>query len=241
MKQQQLALPLGWRDGGRFADYHAGHSNAASVAQLRQALQAGDQALLLHGPAGVGKTHLLLAALAEYPGRGRYLALQRPAAEAVGLLLSAADCSLLCLDDVDRQLGEREVEVALFDAYNQVRDRQGCVLLSACQRPTREQFALPDLASRLLGATSLPLCALDDTELAAAWQARARQRGLDPDPAAVDWLLRHRRRDFHSLIEALDRLDEAALAARRRLSLPFVRGLLGEAVNESGPSGQAQD
>lgn len=241
MKQQQLALPLGWRDGGRFADFHPGDSNAATLAQLRQSLQAGDQALLLHGPAGVGKTHLLLAALAEHAGQGRYLALQRPANEAAGLLLAARDCSLLCLDDVDHQLGQRDVEVALFDAYNEVRDRRGCVLLAVCQRPTRERFALPDLASRLLGATALPLCPLKDAELAAAWQARARQRGLEPDPAAVDWLLRHRRRDFHSLIEALDRLDEAALAARRRLSLPFVRGLLGETINESEPAGHARD
>jgi DnaA family protein len=227
LTQVQLGLPLGWRDGGRFSDFHAGQSNRACVEQLRACLAAADQAILLVGPSGSGKTHLLLAALAECPmGDGRYLALDRPVPECLGLLQAQPAVRLLCLDDVDRHIGQREFELALFDCYNRIRDQHGTILLSARARPSAAQFALPDLASRLLGATVCLLKPLNDLELASAWTARARQRGLEPDPAAVEWLLRHQPRDFKSLILALDRLDSAALAARRRLSLPFVRELL---------------
>ncbi len=227
MSHPQLGLPLGWRDGGRFHDYHPGLSNRASVAQLRAVLDEGDQAILLCGPEGSGKTHLLLAAVAEgATDAGRYLALDRPLPECLGLLQAQAAERLLCLDDVDRRIGQCEFELALFDCFNRIRDQHGTILLSARARPAREQFALPDLASRLLGATVCLLKPLSDEELADAWTARARQRGLEPDPAAVEWLLRHQPRDFKSLINALDRLDSAALAARRRLSLPFVRELL---------------
>ena len=107
----------------------------------------------------------------------------------------------------------------------------GSVLMSACSRPLATAFSLPDLASRVLGATALALQPLDEAELEQAWTMRARLRGLDPDAAAVRWLLRHQRRDFRSLMQALDRLDETALAAQRRLSLPFVRQCLGEPAN----------
>ena len=103
--------------------------------------------------------------------------------------------------------------------------------MSASSRPLATAFSLPDLASRVLGATALVLQPLDEAELEQAWTMRARLRGLDPDAAAVRWLLRHQRRDFRSLMQALDRLDETALAAQRRLSLPFVRQCLGEPAN----------
>ena len=191
---------------------------------MRGCLSSGDQAILLVGPSGSGKTHLLLAALAECPiGAGRYLSLDRPIEECLALLTALPPLALLRLDAVDRQFGRREVELALFDSFNRVRDHAGTVLLSTSRTPTAECFALPDLASRVLGATRCLLRPLTDVELAAAWTERARARGLEPDPLAVEWLLRHQPRDFKSLIHALDRLDSAALAARRRLSLAFVR------------------
>jgi DnaA family protein len=231
----QLSLPLGWRDGGRFRDFHAGQGNRDCVEQLRACLAAGDQAILLVGPSGSGKTHLLLAALAECPiGGGRYLSLDRPAEECLALLTTLPPLTLVCLDDADRHIGRRDVELAMFDSFNRIRDHAGTVLLSAARVPSAEQFALPDLASRLLGATRCVLRPLSDEELAAAWIERARARGLEPDPLAVDWLLRHQPRDFKSLIRALDQLDSAALAARRRLSLNFVRAQL----RSSEPDGQ---
>ena len=226
----QLGLPLGWRDGGHYEDFHAGDSNAATLTQLRQILAQEQQAVLLHGPAAAGKTHLLLAAQSASAG-ARYLGLRRPLAQAVGLLGVGGDERLLCLDDIDAHLGAREFEIALFDRFNRQRDQAGSVLMSACSRPLATAFSLPDLASRVLGATALVLQPLDEAELEQAWTMRARLRGLDPDAAAVRWLLRHQRRDFRSLMQALDRLDETALAAQRRLSLPFVRQCLGEPAN----------
>lgn len=223
MSHPQQSLPLGWRDSGRYSNYHAGQSNHACVEQLRALLAMGDQAILLVGPSGSGKTHLLLAAQAECPLDSRYLSLDRPAQECIALLSAQPALALLCIDDADRQLGRRDVEVALFDCFNRIRDQAGTVLLSAAHVPSAEHFTLPDLASRLLGATRCLLRPLNDEELASAWTERARARGLEPDPLAVDWLLRHQPRDFKSLIRALDQLDSAALAARRRLTLPFVR------------------
>jgi DnaA family protein len=47
------------------------------------------------------------------------------------------------------------------------------------------------------------------------------------DDAALDWLLRRVGRDLTNLTQLFDRLDRAALAAQRRLTVPFLREVLG--------------
>ena len=62
----------------------------------------------------------------------------------------------------------------------------------------------------------------------AVLEERARRRGLALEPAALDWLLRRAGRDLAGLTALLDRLDQASLAAQRRLTVPFLREVLGD-------------
>ena len=56
---------------------------------------------------------------------------------------------------------------------------------------------------------------------------RASARGLDFDAAALDWMLRRCSRDLGTLTALFERLDRASLAAQRRLTVPFLRQVLG--------------
>ena len=42
----------------------------------------------------------------------------------------------------------------------------------------------------------------------------------------LEYLMKRVPRDLHSLFEILDELDEASLAAQRRLTIPFIRDAL---------------
>ncbi len=222
----QQPLALSWRDGGHFHDYYPGHSNADAVALLRQALGEGDCSICLHGPEGSGRTHLCLAAADAAGDAGYYLSLRRPRVEALALLEQQGAVPLLCLDDAHRLLGDRDSEKVLFDVHNRVRDGGGTLLYTQRGDVADNDFALADLRSRWRGAIQIHLRALSDQELAKGWSERAKLRGLQPDPAVISWLLTHRRRNFSDWMDTLERLDRAALAAGRRLTLPFVRGLL---------------
>ena len=68
--------------------------------------------------------------------------------------------------------------------------------------------------------------ALDERERVLALQLRSRHRGLDLPDDTAQYLLRRSRRDMASLYELLDRLDKEALRAKRRLTIPFVRGVV---------------
>ena len=55
---------------------------------------------------------------------------------------------------------------------------------------------------------------------------RAQRRGLLLDEAALEWLLKRVDRDLAGLTGLLDRLDQASLAAQRRITVPFLRKVL---------------
>jgi len=60
----------------------------------------------------------------------------------------------------------------------------------------------------------------------AALRLRAAARGFELPVGTARYLLRRCPREAPSLFALLDRLDRASLAARRRLTVPFVRQLL---------------
>ena len=99
-------------------------------------------------------------------------------------------------------------------------------MLAAQAPPALLPWALPDLGSRCAAGAVFQLRVLDEAEQHAALQLRARLRGLELPDETLQWLQRRLPRDMRTLYELLDTLDEAALAAQRRLTVPFIREVL---------------
>jgi len=133
---------------------------------------------------------------------------------------------LVCLDDIDVVAGDADWEAALFALLNQVFDSGGQLVVAAKTAPRESSIRLADLASRLSRLPVFRVRALDEAERVEALQLRARHRGLDLPDETANYLLRRSRRDMASLYELLDKLDLAALRAKRRLTVPFVRDVL---------------
>ena len=93
--------------------------------------------------------------------------------------------------------------------------------------PRECPIELPDLQSRMARLAAFQVRALDDEQRIAALQLRARHRGLELPDETASYLLSRSRRDMASLYELLDKLDHEALRAKRRLTIPFVREVLG--------------
>ena len=100
------------------------------------------------------------------------------------------------------------------------------MLFAASAGPSELGIGLPDLRSRLGACTQFALKALDDAERRAVLREQAAARGIELDAAVLDWLFARYARDLGALTDLLDRLDHASLAARRRITVPFLRGLL---------------
>lgn len=224
----QLPLALRAPPDQRFERYVDAPSGL--IEQLR-ALAEGvvHASMFLCGPHSCGKTHLLLAACAQAEASGRsavYLGLRglRGRIQSVTQGISA---ELIALDDLEAVIDTREDALALFDLYNAQRDGGRSLLLAASDPPDALSVALPDLRSRLAQCMRWQLPTLDDGGRVRMLQQRAAARGLEFDPAALDWMLSRCNRDPGSLAALFEQLDRASLAEKRgRLTVPFLRQVL---------------
>jgi DnaA family protein len=245
---KQLPLGIRLRERALFASFVAGE-NRVVLEQLRAMaspsppvalagapLAAPARVAWLCGPPGVGKSHLLQAVCAE---RGRdgavtaYLPLAALRAHGPAVLEGWQDARLLAVDDLAIAAGDPSWEQALFSLYRESEERGATLMAAAIDPPTRLPFTLPDLASRFAAATVLSLRALDEAGQRAALRLRAHARGLEMPEETAIYLQRRYRRDLRSLYGLLDTIDEAALQAQRRLTVPFIREVLGPAAGET--------
>lgn len=200
-----------------------------SFAQTGQATAHG----YVHGGSGSGKTHLLLATCAHVREAGvsaAYLPLAKLGARALAALHAGSDAQVIAVDDVQAIAGQPEAEQALFHLHNHASANGNRLLYSADVIPTELALSLPDLRSRLGQCTRMRLPGLDDAGRTRLLRERAEQRGLAIDEAAIEWLLRRASRDPSALTALLDQLDHASLAAQRRVTVPFMRQVLGAQV-----------
>jgi DnaA family protein len=200
---KQLALPVRLRAEAIFESFSAG-PNQEVVSALRA---SGNLPIWLWGARGSGKTHLLQAACA-----------------AAGS--AAAAYFPIGIDDVEAIAGDRRWEQALFELFNEALELRTRLIFAGAVPPSALQWALGDWRSRAAACIVYQLRELDDAGRLEALRLRALQRGLQLPPETADYLLRRMPRDLTSLLGLIDDLDEASLAAQRRLTIPFIRDAL---------------
>lgn len=231
----QLPLALRLDPGATLASFHPG-SNRGAVSQVRAAAR-GPEWLFLWGPPGTGKSHLLNAACHAAGTHNRtacLVPLERNAEWEPAALAGLHGTDLVCLDGLDAIAGLRAWEEAVFHLLNGLREAGGSVLMAARGRPVSLEIGLPDLRSRLGWGTLVRLRPMDDEDKLAALRLRAHERGLElPDDAAA-YLIRRVARDTPTLFDLLDRLDAASMAAKRRITVPFVREVLEDSGHGAG-------
>jgi DnaA family protein len=228
---RQLTLGLFAHAPVDFDTYFAG-PNEEALRGVRSWAEtaAGAWCVLLWGPPGSGKSHLLQAAVSAVDERGAscmYVPLREAQRFGPGIMDGLDSLQVLCVDDVEIVAGDKAWEEMLFALYNQLQASGRRLLLSANCAPQSLSFGLPDLRSRLSSALVYHLDQLGDDDKQAALIQAAGRRGLNlPEPVAA-YLLRRLPRDWPGLSSALDRLDHASLSAGRALTVPFVREVLG--------------
>lgn len=224
----QLALPLKLQDHAVFESYWPA-GNEPLVAFLRAIAATGDgPGGWLWGAEASGKTHLLQAVCERSGDSALFLPLRDFVDAGPEILEGLASRQFICLDDVDVVAGDADWELGLFNLYNQLNDAAGVLIVSANATPRACDFSLADLASRFSRLPAFHVHALDESELINALQLRARHRGLDLPAETAKFLLTRMKRDMASLYAMLDKLDTAALKAKRRLTVPFVKEVLGQ-------------
>jgi len=225
-------LPLGVRlpDRAVFASFLPARNLQAveHLQRVSRAELAGTSWIC--GSAGTGKSHLLQAVCvaANESMRTGYFPFAQIAPLGIEALEGLPQLDCLCCDDIDRVVGQLDWERALFGLFREIDERGARLVVSAASPPALLQWALPDLGSRFTSSAVFQLRTLDELERQQALQLHAHVRGFELPDDTARWLQRRFPRDMRTLYTLLDTLDEAALAAQRRLTVPFIRTVLSE-------------
>jgi DnaA family protein len=227
----QIPLPFPAPKHFTFATFRAG-ANREAVEQLHRAAAGTDpRNVYLWGAPGTGRTHLLHAACNACSAAGRralYLSMLMRAELAPAALEELEQYQLVCIDDLELAAGDHDWELALFHLFNRMREAGHPLLMTGASAPQGIPLQVPDLKSRLSWDMVYRLAPLDEQERFAALRERALLRGMEMPDDVVDFLSRRISRDLRSMLDWLDRLDEESLAAKKKLTVPFVRSLIGE-------------
>lgn len=119
-------------------------------------------------------------------------------------------------------------EEDLFHAWNAAVASRRPLLIVADVAPPEWQVALPDLASRLAATPRVAIRQPDDELLRGLIERGLGRRGLAAPPSLTAWVCAAIERSYLGAAHAIDALDRAALAGRRRLTLPLARQALGQ-------------
>ena len=201
------------------ADFLVAPCNRDAVALLDRWPDWPGPALVVHGPEGCGKTHLTHV----WRAQSGAVAIAREALtpDAVPDLLGGARAALV--EDADRGVDEQ----ALLHLHNLLADGNGHLLLTAGISAAGWGVALPDLGSRLGAAMGVAVGAPDDALIGGVLVKHFADRQLIVEPAVVTFLLARMERSFAAARALVAALDTAALAGKRKITVPLAREVLG--------------
>ncbi|EWH09984.1 DNA replication initiation factor [Catenovulum agarivorans DS-2] len=232
--KQQLTIDFLYEPEAQLSSFYAS-GNEVLIASLQQLIQQqanshAQNLAFVHGPMGCGKSHLLQA-LCQYADElnvsAQYIPCkvvkQMPTEFTYGLEAN----ELLLIDDVDEFALDGNWQRALFDLINRCLELEHKVIFAARLPADAVGFNLPDLVSRLNWGQKWAIQPLNEQQRQYMLQQRSEHRGIAMPDELASYIVLRCQQDNASIIQCLDVLDQQSLAEKRKLTIPFVKSVMG--------------
>lgn len=232
---EQLHLPLPQRETLAAEDFMITASNRDAATWLLKLDPSSwpSHCLILVGPHGCGKTHLLTA-WAEKTGARKLEIGEDVFSEILGDDTQTTQTNPPppkgggvrgggYLDNADAIAGHPEHEEWLQHLYNATKAAGMPLLLTAKTPPAAWSLTLPDIASRLKSCATVEISEPDDDLLRAMLIKQFSDRQLLVETDVIDYLIPRLERTAAAIREAVTLLDKKALEQRRKITIPFIQ------------------
>ncbi len=237
MSFQQLPLPVNLTDEFAFNSFCFGSGNSELEAGIKLWMAGeAEPFLYLWSPLSLGKTHLLQAITQVLSEQGRQVC-YIPLAEFINYPADALEgleqFDFVCIDDVQMVSQQDAWQQAVFHFFNRLMLAGSRLIVTADSAPLDLSLGLVDLKTRLGSGLIYKIKDLGDEEKKQVFKQRAMLRGFDLPDDCADYILKRIARDMPALIQFLDYLDKSSLVAQRKLTIPFVKTVLDQAVADN--------
>lgn len=228
----QLPLDISPRQHDSFDDFWVGENDLPVSLCRSMAAGEGEQQAFLWGGNGGGKTHLLNATCVAARDAGLSAILVpchdlHSKAYRNDPFEALEQYRLVCVDDIHALAGHRRLERHLFNLINRVRQTPDSSLLFAANvNPNTLVFYLPDLHSRLSWGPVLKVHAVSDADLDQWLCQCAAHMGMQLPPRVASYMANRYPRHMPDLLDKLQELNRASIAAQRTLTVRFVKMVL---------------
>ncbi|MCJ8335056.1 MAG: DnaA/Hda family protein [Epibacterium sp.] len=219
---KQLSFDLPAKPALEREDFFVAPSNAMAVALLDRNFTWPSGKLVLTGPKGAGKTHLVHVWAAESGAR----------------ILNARDLrdrnvprlaqGPVAIEDVPNIAEDGPAQNALFHLHNMVLTEGHQLMLTGRPAPAQWDLGLADLQSRVQAATHAALAPPDDALLSVVLAKLFADRQIIPRPDVIPYLVSRMDRSFAAAQAIVERLDRMAMAEQRMLNRALAIKLMSE-------------
>ena len=220
----QTTIPIDRVNSANFSNYHA-QDNQQTLTLLQDFLN--DEKLCgscyIWGERGTGKSHLLYASCKQFSSSVYVPLLDLQLQPDV--LTAVVKYRLVCIDDIDAVACQTDWESQLLILLENTEKNGNLLVLTGDRPPVDLHFDSNDLVNRLQGRRVFKLSSASDQTKVRMLVDRAKERGLTVEPAVAEFILRRHARDTHSLMRLFNRVAQASLESRRRITIPFLREL----------------
>ena len=212
----QLSFDLPFRTARGRDDFFVSAANTMAVAMIEDMDHWPQGKLMIIGPKGAGKTHLL--DIWAQDNNAQFWApdwrdLPDPGAA-------------IAIDNVDTFAQDRDAQTALFHVHNHLAATNGRLLMASSTAIAQADFTLPDLGSRLQATTTAQISPPDDTLMQAVIHKHFSDRQIFPTPSAVAYLTKNIDRSFEAISQAIAQLDHQSLTQGRKITRTMVKQIL---------------
>ncbi|WP_305986991.1 AAA family ATPase [Roseibium sp. MMSF_3544] len=214
---RQLPLELPHEAALGRDDYLVGQSNRAAFELLEVWPDWPSPVVILAGPVGSGKTHLVRAFQDE---NAAFVVSSPDLLEEDVPSLAGAPVAVI----ENAHLGVNET--ALFHLLNEARQAGKNVLITSRTWPASWKITLPDLMSRLRAATPVEILEPDDDLLRRVLVKLFADRQISVDIGVVDYLVVRMERSLEVAMRAVQAIDREALAGRVKITKPLAGRVL---------------
>ncbi len=215
---EQLVFDLPHRPAQDAEDFLVSASNRAAVDLVDTWPDWPNTAVIVLGPAGAGKSHLVNVwrsrSHANVMTAGRL-------SEAAAAELAPAEA--VAVEDIDRTIASQK---ALFYLLNMSREHRKSVLLTTRTAPGDIDIQLPDLRSRLRALPVVSIAPPDDALLQALLVKLFHERQLHVEPATIRYLLTHMERSAEAAGRVVAEMDRLALTTHRKTTRVLAREVI---------------